>query len=148
MILKLGLACPRSYRLLMSKRSLIAADSPSVAKKPRMSAVEGNGVRKATSGGEIDEDLHSRQLAVYGRDSMRRLAASQVLVLGATGLSVEVGEADQATLDGCAYTLRPIVSQPSLIAMQPRMSFWLVSKPWCFMTQQKPSCKTCLPSFT
>ncbi|DBA88021.1 TPA: hypothetical protein ACH3X1_005003 [Trebouxia sp. C0004] len=76
----------------MSKRSLIAADSPSVAKKPRMSAVEGNGVRKASSGGDIDEDLHSRQLAVYGRDSMRRLAASQVLILGATGLSVEVAK--------------------------------------------------------
>jgi len=75
-----------------------------------MSAVEGNGVHKATSGGDIDEDLHSRQLAVYGRDSMRRLAASQVLILGATGLSVEVGETDQATLDGSAYTLRPTVS--------------------------------------
>ncbi|DBB17709.1 TPA: NEDD8-activating protein uba3 [Trebouxia sp. C0006] len=76
----------------MSKRSLSVADSPSVAKKPRMSAVEGNGVHKATSGGDIDEDLHSRQLAVYGRDSMRRLAASQVLILGATGLSVEVAK--------------------------------------------------------
>jgi len=41
---------------------------------------------------------------------MRRLAASQVLILGATGLSVEVGETDQATLDGSAYTLRPTVS--------------------------------------
>lgn len=132
----------------MSKRSLSVADSPSVAKKPRMSAVEGNGVHKATSGGDIDEDLHSRQLAVYGRDSMRRLAASQVLILGATGLSVEVGETDQATLDGCAYTLRPAVSQPLLIAMQPKMSFWLVSKPWCFTIQQKLSCKICLPSST
>ena len=49
-----------------------------------------NGFRN-TSPQDIDEDLHSRQLAVYGRDSMRRLAASQVLILGATGLGVEVG---------------------------------------------------------
>ena len=76
----------------MSKRSLTAADSPSVAKKARMSAIEATADRNTTSGGDIDEDLHSRQLAVYGRDSMRRLAASQVLILGATGLGVEVGE--------------------------------------------------------
>ncbi len=41
--------------------------------------------------GELDEDLHSRQLAVYGRESMRRMAAAQVLVLGLKGLGVEVG---------------------------------------------------------
>ena len=41
--------------------------------------------------GEIDEDLHSRQLAVYGRESMRRLAASQILIIGLNGLGVEVG---------------------------------------------------------
>lgn len=55
-----------------------------------MSAVE-NGISKTPAGQDIDEDLHSRQLAVYGRDSMRRLAASQVLILGANGLGVEVG---------------------------------------------------------
>lgn len=81
----------------MSKRSLSAADSPSIAKKPKMSGAEANGVHKASKGGDIDEDLHSRQLAVYGRDSMRRLAASQVLILGLTGLGVEVGESDQGT---------------------------------------------------
>ena len=37
-------------------------------------------------------DLHSRQLAVYGRESMRRMAASNVLIVGALGLGVEVGE--------------------------------------------------------
>lgn len=50
-----------------------------------------NGIRSTSAAQDIDEDLHSRQLAVYGRDSMRRLAASQILILGATGLGVEVG---------------------------------------------------------
>ena len=80
----------------MSKRSLSAADSPSASKKAKMSRVEANGVHKTASKGDIDEDLHSRQLAVYGRDSMRRLAASQVLILGVTGLGVEVGTVDQS----------------------------------------------------
>ena len=39
----------------------------------------------------IDEDLHSRQLAVYGRDTMRRLFASNVLVSGMQGLGAEIG---------------------------------------------------------
>lgn len=40
---------------------------------------------------EIDEDLHSRQLAVYGRETMRRLFASNVLVSGMQGLGAEIG---------------------------------------------------------
>lgn len=40
---------------------------------------------------DIDEDLHSRQLAVYGRDTMRKLFASNVLVSGMQGLGVEIG---------------------------------------------------------
>lgn len=40
---------------------------------------------------DIDEDLHSRQLAVYGRETMRRLFASNVLVSGMQGLGVEIG---------------------------------------------------------
>ncbi|XP_047182083.1 ubiquitin-activating enzyme E1 1-like [Vigna umbellata] len=42
--------------------------------------------------GEIDEDLHSRQLAVYGRETMRRLFASSVLVSGMKGLGVEIAK--------------------------------------------------------
>ena len=53
-----------------------------------------NGANGAKKGSDIDEDLHSRQLAVYGRESMRRMAASNVLILGASGLGVEVGECD------------------------------------------------------
>ncbi|KAL5974963.1 E1 ubiquitin-activating protein [Asimina triloba] len=41
---------------------------------------------------EIDEDLHSRQLAVYGRETMRRLFASNVLVSGLRGLGVEIAK--------------------------------------------------------
>ncbi|XP_020583193.1 ubiquitin-activating enzyme E1 2-like [Phalaenopsis equestris] len=41
---------------------------------------------------EIDEDLHSRQLAVYGRETMRRLFASNVLVSGLQGLGVEIAK--------------------------------------------------------
>lgn len=41
---------------------------------------------------DIDEDLHSRQLAVYGRDTMRRLFASNVLVSGLQGLGAEIGK--------------------------------------------------------
>ena len=44
-----------------------------------------------TAAGEIDEDLHSRQLAVYGRESMRRLAGASVLVSGLKGLGAEIG---------------------------------------------------------
>uniref|UniRef100_A0ACD5XJJ0 Uncharacterized protein n=1 Tax=Avena sativa TaxID=4498 RepID=A0ACD5XJJ0_AVESA len=46
----------------------------------------GNGVA------EIDEDLHSRQLAVYGRETMRLLFASNVLVSGLNGLGAETAK--------------------------------------------------------
>ncbi|KAK9124596.1 hypothetical protein Sjap_014198 [Stephania japonica] len=41
---------------------------------------------------EIDEDLHSRQLAVYGRETMRRLFASNILISGMQGLGVEIAK--------------------------------------------------------
>jgi hypothetical protein len=42
--------------------------------------------------GEIDEDLHSRQLAVYGRESMRKLAGATVLICGMKGLGAEIAK--------------------------------------------------------
>jgi ubiquitin-activating enzyme E1 len=39
----------------------------------------------------IDEDLHSRQLAVYGKESMKRMANASILIVGLKGLGVEVG---------------------------------------------------------
>lgn len=44
---------------------------------------------------DIDEDLHSRQLAVYGRETMRRLFASNILVSGMQGLGAEIGESTE-----------------------------------------------------
>lgn len=40
---------------------------------------------------KIDEDLHSRQLAVYGKESMKRMANADIVILGLKGLGVEVG---------------------------------------------------------
>lgn len=41
--------------------------------------------------GDIDEQLHSRQLAVYGRETMRKLAGAHVLISGMRGLGQEIG---------------------------------------------------------
>lgn len=40
---------------------------------------------------QIDEGLYSRQLYVLGHDAMKRMAASNVLVVGMRGLGVEIG---------------------------------------------------------
>ncbi|MFS7937930.1 putative ubiquitin-activating enzyme [Helianthus anomalus] len=39
---------------------------------------------------DIDEDLYSRQFTVYGRETMRRLFASNVLLYGMQGLGAEI----------------------------------------------------------
>lgn len=74
----------------MSKRCS-GEDVPVVAKKPRMQNGSSNTTNTAAVDMEIDEDLHSRQLAVYGKESMRRMAASNVLICGALGPGVEAG---------------------------------------------------------
>lgn len=40
---------------------------------------------------DIDENLHSRQLAVYGGEAMRKLFGASVLISGMQGLGVEIG---------------------------------------------------------
>jgi len=60
------------------------------SERPIMGLGDGNGGRNNNSS-EIDEDLHSRQLAVYGRETMRRLFASNVLISGLQGLGAEIG---------------------------------------------------------
>jgi ubiquitin-activating enzyme E1 len=40
---------------------------------------------------EIDENLYSRQLYVLGHEAMKRMAVSDVLIVGLTGVGVEVG---------------------------------------------------------
>ena len=69
----------------MSKRYR-EGGAPEVAKKHKMKESSGSPVSI-----EIDEDLHSRQLAVYGKDSMRQMASSNVLICGALGLGIETG---------------------------------------------------------
>lgn len=54
-------------------------------------ATNGKSPIDARNSPDIDEDLHSRQLAVYGRETMRRLFASNVLVSGLQGLGAEIG---------------------------------------------------------
>lgn len=76
----------------MYKRSLPVEDPPQAKKLRMQDGSVANGASKAGDGLVIDEDLHSRQLAVYGRESMRRMAASNVLIVGALGLGVEIGK--------------------------------------------------------
>jgi hypothetical protein len=60
---------------------------------PKKQRTMDNGTRSEhEKEGEIDEDLHSRQLAVYGRESMHRLMQANVLIVGASGLGAEIGE--------------------------------------------------------
>lgn len=40
---------------------------------------------------DIDESLYSRQLYVLGHDAMRRMQASNILLVGCKGLGVEIG---------------------------------------------------------
>lgn len=41
---------------------------------------------------EIDESLYSRQLYVLGHEAMKRMSASNVLVVGLKGLGVEIAK--------------------------------------------------------
>ena len=40
---------------------------------------------------DIDESLYSRQLYVLGHDAMRRMQASNILLVGCKGLGIEIG---------------------------------------------------------
>lgn len=58
---------------------------------------EAGEVRSAMAGQEegaytIDEDLQSRQLAVYGRESMRMLRDAHVLLVGVDGVGAEIAK--------------------------------------------------------
>ena len=82
--------------MLPRKREIVAGEVEDLQKKTRAGEgeVEEGGDAAAMAGGkltEIDEDLHSRQLAVYGRETMRRLFGSNVLVSGLQGLGAEIG---------------------------------------------------------
>lgn len=49
-------------------------------------------VDSSTPAGDIDESLYSRQLYVLGHEAMKRMGASNVLVVGLKGLGVEVAK--------------------------------------------------------
>ncbi|KAF7048558.1 hypothetical protein CFC21_057304 [Triticum aestivum] len=74
--------------MLPRKREIVASEVENLQKKTRPAAADDAMARPT----EIDEDLHSRQLAVYGRETMKRLFASNVLVSGLQGLGAEIAK--------------------------------------------------------
>lgn len=84
----------------VSEGEVVVEESSSLIKKQKIESVFPTMGGKNVSNGkdmiersspDIDEDLHSRQLAVYGRETMRRLFASNILVSGMQGLGAEIG---------------------------------------------------------
>ncbi|KAH7288243.1 hypothetical protein KP509_31G018700 [Ceratopteris richardii] len=71
-----------------SKKSYIK-DTKEEREKATLIAMSSNGSRSEM---DIDEDLHSRQLAVYGRETMRRLFRANVLISGLQVLGVEIAK--------------------------------------------------------
>ena len=74
-----------------------ADDAKRLKKSTTLDARRGEARSMTTEGDaatamDIDEDLHSRQLAVYGRESFRKLASARVLVVGARGLGCEIAK--------------------------------------------------------
>ena len=66
-----------------------------MSKRPSVEELEedpsGKRHRNSNPTMEIDENLHSRQLAVYGRDAMKRMTGASSLISGLNGLGVETG---------------------------------------------------------
>ncbi|KAH0465184.1 hypothetical protein IEQ34_005287 [Dendrobium chrysotoxum] len=79
---------PKGEACLISSSSAEVATESNHRPPRRMDYQMVNGKKQV----DIDEDLHSRQLAVYGRETMRRLFASSVLVSGLQGLGVEIAK--------------------------------------------------------
>ncbi|WIA10070.1 hypothetical protein OEZ85_010280 [Tetradesmus obliquus] len=70
----------------MSKRAAEDVPATDLPKKAKMATDNGQ------AHVDLDENLHSRQLAVYGREAMRRMAGANILVAGANGVGVEVAK--------------------------------------------------------
>lgn len=117
--------------VLMSKRK---GDDAALEDPQKKTKMDNGSINGGTDGEQqLDENLHSRQLAVYGREVMRKMAGSSVLVSGANGVGVEIGEVQHRPLDrrsaGCSatnrrstYARRAVdVFSTSLACMQPRM---------------------------
>ncbi|XP_057433289.1 ubiquitin-activating enzyme E1 1-like isoform X2 [Lotus japonicus] len=86
---------PKKYRIAAAAATGTAGDS-TVSFNSSTDGTNRNDSSDMTLGDsnppDIDEDLHSRQLAVYGRETMRRLFGSSVLISGMQGLGVEIAK--------------------------------------------------------
>ncbi|KAG6032573.1 hypothetical protein E4U41_007206 [Claviceps citrina] len=69
------------------KRTMAATKSPEIDPATKMQMDE-----SAVGHDEIDESLYSRQLYVLGHEAMKRMGASNVLVVGLKGLGVEIAK--------------------------------------------------------
>ncbi|KAG8093490.1 hypothetical protein GUJ93_ZPchr0012g20633 [Zizania palustris] len=80
--------------MLIRKREEVAGEVEDLQKKARTADQELANDNHAMTrrAPEIDEDLHSRQLAVYGRETMKRLFGSNILVSGLNGLGAEIAK--------------------------------------------------------
>ena len=58
----------------------------------------------------IDEDMQSRQMAVYGRESMQKLAKASILISGLNGLGAEIAKnvilSNPAAVSAAAHALK------------------------------------------
>jgi ubiquitin-activating enzyme E1 len=57
-----------------------------------MSASQQSSMVVDLGGSEIDESLYSRQLYVLGKEAMKRMANSTVLIIGLSGLGIEIAK--------------------------------------------------------
>ena len=71
--------------------------------------------------GDIDESLYSRQLYVMGHEAMRRMAASNILLIGLQGLGIEIG----AKSVRCLSSTKRSVKDRSFRLSQRRTWSWL-----------------------
>ncbi|KAJ7299330.1 hypothetical protein O6H91_Y249200 [Diphasiastrum complanatum] len=76
----------------LKEKSHIVMDMVHIAANRKEKRQEATASSSGSVDAEIDEDLHSRQLAVYGREAMRRLFGSNVLISGLQGLGVEIAK--------------------------------------------------------
>jgi len=66
-----------------------------------MAETSGLGAKMDVDETAIDEGLYSRQLYVLGHEAMKKMAASNVLIIGVQGLGVEIGPICHYTSHHC-----------------------------------------------
>ncbi|KAJ0987627.1 hypothetical protein J5N97_005983 [Dioscorea zingiberensis] len=79
-----------------TEEKALSESEPSL-KMPKMetgssSSAAASGIPSPSDPLEIDEELYCRQLAVYGIETMRKLARSNVLISGLSGLGAEIAK--------------------------------------------------------